>query len=287
MISYLLVIAAAILLAANIGFTKQYQDKSGTSLAAGLYFNAVSGIVTLVFFWILNGFKISFSSYSLILALAVSLLGVAYTVIGFNIFKQGGMAIYTLFLMTGGMIIPYIWGIIYLDEVINVLRVIGLIAILLAILITNRGKINTTKTQLLLCTLIFIMNGLVSIISKLHQINTTFDAVNTTEFIMFTGIGKFVFGFIVLCFIPKEEKQLPKLKTVVPIITASAILSGVSYMFQLFGAKDLPATVLYPIITGGCIILSAVAGKIFFKENITRIQWVSIVLCFIGTCLFL
>ncbi len=287
MISYILVITATILLAANIGFTNQYQKKSGNSLAAGLYFNAISGIVTFIFFWVFNGFKVSVTPYSLIMSLAISLLGLVYTIIGFNILKQGGMAIYTLFLMTGGMIVPYIWGIIYLDEAISVLRVLGMIAIILAILITNRGKITTTKKQLLLCTLVFIMNGLVSIISKLHQINTVFDVVNTTEFVMFTGVGKFAFGLIFLCFLPKGETQLPKLKVVIPIISASAILSGVSYMFQLFGAANLPATVLYPIITGGSIIFSAIAGKVFFKENISKLQLISIALCFVGTCMFL
>lgn len=288
MLSYILVILAAILLAANIGFTKQYQDKSGISIAAGLHYNVIIGIVTFVIFWIFNGFKLYWSTYSFIMAFIISLLGVIYTVIGFTILKQGGMAIYTLFLMTGGMILPYIWGIIFLDETITILRIVGLIAIIIAILISNRGKITATKTQLLLCFIIFLMNGFVSIVSKMHQINQIYKIAGTTDFVMYTGIGKFVFSYIVMLFIPKNKKaQLPKLKTVVPIISASAILSGVSYLFQLYGAAQLPATVLYPIITGGSIIFSALAGRVFFKENIGKNQWISIALCFIGTCMFL
>ena len=31
-------------------------------------------------------------------------------------------------------------------------------------------------------------------------------------------------------------------------MAASALIGGMSYLFQLVGAKNLPATVLYPII---------------------------------------
>lgn len=288
MLSYILVVLSAVLLAANIGFTKQYQDKAGVSLAAGLHYNIIIGIVTFLLFWIFNGFKMYWSTYSFIMAFIISFLGVVYTILGFTILKQGGMAIYTLFLMTGGMILPYIWGIIFLDEAVTLLRIIGLIAIMAAILISNRGKITATKTQLLLCFIIFIMNGFVSIVSKMHQINEVYEIAGTTDFVIYTGIGKFVFSYIAMLFIPKaEKKQLPKLKMVVPIISASAILSGVSYVFQLIGASNLPATVLYPIITGGSIIFSALAGKLFFKEYLSVNQWASIIICFIGTCMFL
>lgn len=71
------------------------------------------------------------------------------------------------------------------------------------------------------------------------------------------------------------------------LIAASALIGGLSYMLQLIGAKDLPATVLYPLVTGGSIIFSALAEKVFFKGKLTKYQLISIALCFIGTCFFL
>ena len=76
-------------------------------------------------------------------------------------------------------------------------------------------------------------------------------------------------------------------KSSLPFIACSALVGGLSYLLQLIGAKELPATVLYPIVTGGSIIFSAFSGKIFFKETITRRQWISIGLCLIGTLFFL
>ncbi|MBQ4559467.1 MAG: EamA family transporter [Tyzzerella sp.] len=72
-----------------------------------------------------------------------------------------------------------------------------------------------------------------------------------------------------------------------PIILCSAVVSGVSYMLQLIGAVNLPATVLYPIVSGGSIIFSTIAGMICFKERPNLYQKIGVVLCFVGTCLFL
>jgi len=45
--------------------------------------------------------------------------------------------------------------------------------------------------------------------------------------------------------------------------------------------------VLYPMVTGGSIVFSALCGTIFYKEKITRTQWICIGLCVLGTLLFL
>ena len=49
----------------------------------------------------------------------------------------------------------------------------------------------------------------------------------------------------------------------------SAAIGGMSYIIQLYGAKSLPATVLYPFITGGRIVFSALTGAAVFKEKLS------------------
>lgn len=61
----------------------------------------------------------------------------------------------------------------------------------------------------------------------------------------------------------------------------------ISYMLQLIGAESLPASVLYPFITGGSIILTSFAGVAFLKEKLTIRQWMAVTACFVGTLLFL
>ena len=71
------------------------------------------------------------------------------------------------------------------------------------------------------------------------------------------------------------------------LVVIAAATSGISFLFQLMGAENLPASVLFPIVTGGSIICTAIAGRVFFKEKLTKPIILGLILCLLGTCLFL
>ena len=186
------------------------------------------------------------------------------------------------------MLLPYFYGLAFLDETFSVLRLAGLLVVLAAVFLTNGNRQKVDREMLLLCAAVFVLNGLVSIVSKCHQIEKKYVAVGSAEFVMLTGFAKFILCAVLLVLARGKEKEaLPKTALVLPLVVGSAVLSGVSYLLQLMGAKDLPATILYPMITGGSILFTAFVGKVFFSEKITKRQWISIALCIFGTILFL
>lgn len=69
--SYIMVITAALLLPIEFAFAKKYQASEGTSLIPGLKYNALTGLTTALVFWILNGFRLSFSLFSLLMVFSV------------------------------------------------------------------------------------------------------------------------------------------------------------------------------------------------------------------------
>lgn len=129
-----------------------------------------------------------------------------------------------------------------------------------------------------------MLNGFVSVVSKEHQINP--HAVSATDFVILTNLIKAVVCTAILPFV-KGEKSTGFSPKLLLYIIPGAVLSGVSYMFQLIGAVNLPATVLYPIMTGGTIIFSTISGIVIFKEKVGKRTALGIALCFIGTCMFL
>ena len=148
--------------------------------------------------------------------------------------------------------------------------------------------------MLLLCVLVFVLNGFVSVFSKLHQIETVRPAISAIEFTMFSGVFKLVmssvaYGILKLVMHKKQtqEDHTPNFKFLIPITLATAVSAGISYALQLMGASNLPATVLYPLITGGSMIFTAIAGILCFKEKLSKKMIVSLSLCFVGTLLFL
>lgn len=296
---YILVGIATLLLAFEFACSKKYQINEGTDISSGLKFNALSGILTVIVFFALSGFRFEFSLFSLIMAFAMATCAAVYSIIGFRVLKMGNMSVYSMFLMSGGMLLPYIFGLAFLGETINPFRIVGIIVILVAVILSNFGKMSFKPSLLLLCLCVFLLNGCVSIISKCHQANDQleiirdFEAVSSTAFVMYSGLGKFVLSSVALLFCKKPKNAVPKKKTFFAsrlsflIILGAAAIGGVSYMLQLIGAKTLPATVLYPMVTGGSIIFSSLSGLIFFKEKLSVFQIISVTLAFAGTLLFL
>lgn len=281
-----MLILSSILTAIDVLISKLYQKSNGDSLKSGLKFNFFVGLFSSIIFLALNKFRLQITLYSCIWAFIMTALAVAFIIIGFNILSCGKTAYYTFFRMTGAMIIPYIWGLFFLNEEFSAPRLVGLILIILSILIINSDKTNISLKSLLLCIIVFFLAGFVNIISKQHSINI--HAVSHTDYIILTSFAKIILCGILLFFVKEAPHKNPKSNTYILILCAlSACLTGVAYMLQLISAKYTPATLLFPIITGGTIIFSAIFARIFFKEKISKKSFLSIIICFIGTCMFI
>ena len=281
---YLLIIAD-VLLALNFAATKAYQKGEGVSLKKGLLFNAALGFFSAALFFALNGAKCSLTAFSAAMALLMGALCVAYTCLGFKIMEKGNMTLYTVFLMTGGMAVPYIWGLIFLGEPFSYLRTAGLIIIAAAIVMMNSGSCRSDKKTVLLCLSVFFLNGFVSVISKEHQISP--GAVSSSDFVILTGAAKAVLSAFALLLKKNGREGVRFNRRAVLFAFLAAAASGISYLLQLKGALNLPATVLYPFVTGGSIIFTALAGRIFFGEKLKGRTAIGISACFLGTLMFL
>ena len=123
--NYIYVQLSAALLAFEFALNKKYQALEGVSTIAGLRFNALSGFLSALIVWIFSGFQLEWSAFSLGLAFCMALCCITYSMIGFRILKQGGLALYSTFLMSGGILLPYIFGIVFLNEMLTPLACFG------------------------------------------------------------------------------------------------------------------------------------------------------------------
>ena len=208
MLSYILVLVATVLLAFEFAFSKKYQLMEGAGMAAGLRFNLLTGVFTTVIFFAISGFRVEFSAFSVLLVAVAALCGTTYNVISFRILKAGGMALYSLFLMLGGMLLPYAFGVLFLEEKLTVLRVIGLALIVAAVFCSGRTKVKVPVWVYICCVVVFILNGCISIVSKLHQIETTYATISTAAFVMYGGMGRALFCGTALLVMGKKVKPV-------------------------------------------------------------------------------
>ena len=289
--AYILIIIADILLTITLITQKSFQQRAGTSLDAALVYNSLMGVFSTIMFLLINRFTINISAYSVILGTLYTLIMVLYIFIGFEVMKSGNVSTYTMFLLSGGMIVPYIWGIVFLKEEVTLLRTVGLIMILIAIVASNYNKTKMNIKHIILCLAVFILNGMNCVISKVHQISEAGRWVSASDFAFIIMIVKAILCSIVVvvrksanCF--KTGVRL-SVRTIVPIVLISALSDGISYVLQLVVASSLPATILYPFVTGGAVVLTAFAGSVLLKEKLSLSQWIGITFCFAGTFMFL
>lgn len=280
-----MLISAAVLLAVDFVIQKGFQKRTDGSAYDCLMFSFLFGIFEVVIFFAANGFKLHFTPFTCIMGTAASVLAMTYIMLGFYIMKSESVAYYTLFVMTGGMTMPYIWGLLFLDEEFSWLRTAGLVLIAAAIAVINLDRKGSSLKMILVCVCVFFLNGAVSIISKEHQILAV--GVTEQDFIVYTGLARAVFAGIALLFLHKKVdfKKYNVKTNLLPL--ASSIISGLSFFLQLIPAKYVSATVVYPFITGGSILFTALAGRIAVKEKITKKTAIGLALCFAGTCMFL
>lgn len=216
-----------------------------------------------------------------------------------------------MFLMLGGMLLPYLFGVIRLNEEISVFRIIGVILLALSLVFPVIAREKSGKSSALfivLCLAVFCLNGGISIASKLHQVTEAYDKCGTASFSFISNLFNGIISGAALIFVTlfssnkasavsasvtenneviSHEKAKNSAGAVALIILANACCNGVSYMLQLVSAGKVPASVMYPMMTGGSVVLTAVAGRIFFREKPDKITLIGLILSFASTFLFL
>ena len=116
---------------------------------------AVVGLITLV---IINGMMIEYTTFSLIMALASTINGFVFTFCTFKALKTINLSLYSLFSMLGGMLLPFIQGILFFGEEFTVAKFISVGVIALALILTvEKGK---RKNGTIYYIGIFVLNGI-------------------------------------------------------------------------------------------------------------------------------
>ena len=84
----------------------------------------------------------------------------------------------------------------------------------------------------------------------------------------------------------KAKESLKNFCIALGVNFAYAVVSGAGYLLQLFGAVKLDASVLYPIVTGGTVVLSTLFAWGVYKEKPTLPITLGITLTAVATVLF-
>lgn len=297
MIDYIYLFFACICIAMQFTFNKFYEKKAVKETWNLLLFPVITAIFSVVLFFAVNKFHLSFGSFSVALAALNGLISILSLLCGIVVVKKGPVSVYTVFMMLGGMFLPYLYGMIFLGETVKVTRVAGMIVMIFSLALSvfpeqKQRKAGKDKLFYLLCVAVFLLNGSVSVISKAHQIHPS--ALSTGDFLVWNYLFQLFYSLICFSTYFICQKDGAKMfavkrgyiKNALLFAFGYSVFCGLGYFLQLIAAINIDASLLYPVVTGGTILFTTISAKIFFNEKITLITEIDLFLILCAVILF-
>ena len=303
MTAYVIILLAVFCFAGQFAFTKIYERSVRQTAVTSLVMLVVTSTIGTVLYLFVGGFRVSFSPVSLFWAALLALVMIPYYMIGIKVISLGSLAIYSMFMMLGGMLVPFFYGVWFLKESVSVAQVIGTVLLTGFIVLQaisqsdsqdktkERQSTRTRITFFALCLIIFFVNGLTGVIAKTHQLSET--AVDEVSFTVISCALTAIFSLVLLGFaiLRNRKEKIQQVMTSLQMkpLWSMALIGAVAYTgsyLQLLAANDVPASVQFPLVSGGVIILSALVSFFAFKEKLTVKEWISIGGAFAATVFF-
>ena len=199
--AYLFILTSTVLFSVQFAFTKKYQTMAGTGMGAAFFFNAVSPLVFALLLLLLDGCKWEITSFSVLMSFLWAVISNAITYFSIKALSLGSVSNYSLFLLGGGMILPAIYGAVWGKDAFGAYKVIGIFLILSAVCIKINRKEKADKTAFLCFFVLFVLNGLISILASIYQSDLPFFKPSETQFaiqraFMTVVVGALAFSFL-------------------------------------------------------------------------------------------
>ena len=292
---YFLLLLAVVCFAAQFAFTKLYEGAVRQNTVTSLVMLTVTSLIGAALFWAVSGFRLQFSFTSTLWALALAVIMIPYYMLGIKVLSLGSLAIYSMFMMLGGMLVPFFYGVLFLKEPVTLGKGLGTVLLTVCIVLqavlpaASGGETQKGRKGLffLLCIVIFFINGFTGVIAKAHQISAA--PVNEASFTALSCGFTAILSLAMLMLPAKEKGAAVRAalgKKSLGIMGALGAAAYTGSFLHLMAAETVPASVQFPLVSGGVIVLSALVSAFIFKEKVSRQEWLCVGGAFLATFLF-
>ena len=220
--------------------------------------------------WYSVGFAVAFGT-----CLVCNLLAIRY----------GSLSLSTL-IISYSLLIPTVYGLLFLGEPMKKELLYGIFFLAVSLFMIHykkEGKGFSLK-WIIFVLLSFIGNGMCSTVQRMQQI--TFNNQFSYEF-MIVALGiltMFLLGFG-LGAAPKTSVKTIKKGWFWGAVYG--VTNGLlNYFVMLLNKNQMPASVMFPIISGGSILLVVAVSRIFFKERLSKLQLAGVGVGIVSLVLF-
>ena len=188
--------------------------------------------------------------------------------------RNGSLAKTTL-VTSYSLLVPAFSGLLILNESVRITMLAGILLLSLSLWLTHHRKEAEKKATVawVVCVgLGFLGNGLCSTVQKLAPHYADIAREGQSVY-MILAFGLAALLLITASFLTKEREPGITLRRGAPLALLCGLCNGGVNLFVLFLNGRIPASVMFPTISAGQIILVCLYARLICRERYTKKQW--------------
>ena len=187
---------------------------------------------------------------------------------------SSGFASLTSLIFSCGFLIPIFFSALFLDEPLSVWQIIGIAILLLSLAVVLKPSKDGSFSVawLILAVGSMLSSGITAVIQKIHQNSDFKEELAPFVFyaLLFSAVFSFILSFLIKGSGEARRTEIYKSKSVLLLMLADGIIVGGLNYANLSLAGAIPAVIHFPVYNVLSMILTAIAGRVFFGEMIGR-----------------
>lgn len=244
---------------------------AGKTTGKGQYFFSFLVSLSAMLFFIISSGSFSWNGGIVIYAIFFAISYTTSTVFGLCAFSHGSLSLTSL-ILSYSLILPTVYGLFFLNEPFNLKIGIGFLFLVISLFLINQknSKVPITFKWVVFVILAFVGNGMCSVFQKMQQV--AFEGAYKNEFmIVALAFVTVLISFFVFKKERREVKEYAKTGWYMPV--ACGLANGVVNLFVMVLSNLMPVSVMFPMISAGGIIITYIISRFYYKEKLTRVQF--------------
>ena len=279
--NYMLLGVIALFVTVQNIFKQKYNDRVKGVV---LFFSGLCSFFAMLFFIVINR-DWSYRAELLLPSFGFGLSYAAASVCTVMAIRYGSLA-KTSLIISCSLLIPSFYGIIFLREPIGWSLVVGTVLLVVALVLTNYQKASAEDEKQGYCLwkwiifvfFAFVGNGMCSTVQKMEGLKYGDEGKNMFMIVALAMATVMLFGVALLM---REERAIMQvsLRRGWWLGASSGIINGLTNaLVMLLNARNMPASVMFPVISGGGIVLIFLYATLVRKEKFNPRQVVGFAL---------
>lgn len=272
---FLMLLLNSLAVAGNKCVIKNYSQRTERIQSSMGIYMIINYIVGLLFYAAMSGFKLSVNGLTLIFALIFAAVVLGLTSSEVMSVKKADIVTAVVFSGCGRVVIPFVFGVLFLKENVSIFKCIAvaiLIAVILMPLFGREHKAEKSEhSAYLWCLLFMLFSGLATVVSKIYVDQS--GVKPESVFCFWTNV--FLVPYVLVSKIRKNGagQMISDLKIIDKKICitllVSAILVNSGTLLCMLALKSLTVATYTIFDTSFEMMLSAALSWLVYKEKLT------------------